>query len=196
MANRAIERRRIADQRLDDQGGERERQRKWERHDSGIGPDRGLRSVHLSRRRARSRPSARAQTRRSPGSTSRPASIRTPIPCPILIPKCGRGCPKAERSRSSKPSPRSVTASTPPAQSQGPARRRSSRRFPIYCRMGRSARSGRPMAVLQQPSPPQALASIEAKRLDELDNARRRNRGQPEQSGWANHAARRPPRSS
>ena len=37
MPNRAIERRRIADQSLNDQDGEGERQRKWERHDSGIG---------------------------------------------------------------------------------------------------------------------------------------------------------------
>ena len=39
MADRAIERRRIADQRLDDRGGERERQRKRKRH-GGIGLDR------------------------------------------------------------------------------------------------------------------------------------------------------------
>ena len=99
MADRAIERRRIADQRLDDQGGERERQRKRERHDAGLDWIADVAGVHLSRRRARSRPPARARARPSPGSTSRRASIRTPIPCPILSPKRGRGCPKAARSR-------------------------------------------------------------------------------------------------
>ena len=41
MADHAIERRRIADQRLDDRGGERERQRQRERHDGGTGLDGG-----------------------------------------------------------------------------------------------------------------------------------------------------------
>ena len=62
-----------------------------------------LRSLHLSRRRARSRPPARAAARPSPGSIFRPASIRTPIPCPISSPRRGRGCPRAARSQSSRP---------------------------------------------------------------------------------------------
>src|SRR6202044_3842929 len=61
MANGAIERRRIADQRLDDRGGERERQRERERHDGGTGLDGGRGRGPLSRRRARRRPPARAR---------------------------------------------------------------------------------------------------------------------------------------
>ncbi len=60
MANRAIERRRIAEKRLDDHRSEREGQRKRKRHDGGFGLDRRRPGVHLSRRRARSRAPARA----------------------------------------------------------------------------------------------------------------------------------------
>ena len=41
-------------------------------------------------------------TRRSRGSTSRPGSTRTPIPCPIFRPRSGRGCPTARRSPASR----------------------------------------------------------------------------------------------
>jgi hypothetical protein len=42
MADRAVERRRVADQRLDDSGGERERQRERKRHDGETELARGI----------------------------------------------------------------------------------------------------------------------------------------------------------
>ena len=123
MADRAIERRRIADQRLDDGGGERERQREREGHGGGVGLDGGARSLHLSRRRARSRPPPRPG--RAPAldrSFDRRQSARLP-PAPSRAARHGRDCPTAARSQGSKPPPPSATARARQAWSQAPARR-------------------------------------------------------------------------
>ena len=132
----------------------------------------------------------------APEALDRPldrASIHTPIPSPILSSKRGRGCPKGARSRSSRPPPRSVTAR--PLQASSRARLAGAHPSALS---HIAAWGGRRVGADLQRFCIRLRRGRRWRRRGEaargIGRARRRDRGQSQQSGWANH--RRAPPSS
>ena len=120
MADRAIERRRIADERLEDESGKRERQRLRKGHDDGADLRSGLGGLCLSRRRARRRAPARARRAGAVDrSVDRDQSARL-SPARSRARRSGRGCPRRRRSPPSRPPPPRRYGATPETVVAGP----------------------------------------------------------------------------
>ena len=155
-------------------------------------------ALHLSRRRVSTSPAgSRSRTRRSPGSISRPASIRIPYPLPDLARRAvvsaarERSAGRA-RGRGGRPLWRARRNGGRGAR----ARRRSSSALARIFPRGASACSA-PTYSGHKAASRAAGAQVDAgERLEDYGRPRRRHRRQSQQPGRADHAARRPRRTS